>query len=207
MKQSTTDAVTPNRSTTTSGENLSQQVFKDPQDFLTELKTISKGNSLTLPELRDIAAHGQDAKGQAAAQIALGHFEDLAGIHNYDSWSSKQRMSTAISQSDLNFALDMSTHNIFGHAMGAAAEDATVGLISVATGAAAGAIGEALAADFAATGAWGGVALMGGLLGLPAIGTIAYGGYAGYEAFREYGNYSKLADTDYAKFSSWLGKK
>lgn len=126
--ESTIGQVHNTPSTSSSQMSLSQDTFKNPQEFLSVLRKDFKqiagdDNLITKEDLLIYSAYGEDRECRAAAKIALKHFDDMNELARFRSVSGRDynyheirgRHVKAISSLDLEVATDTTNGNLGLH--------------------------------------------------------------------------------------------
>jgi hypothetical protein len=139
-ERSLEQATTPPEAT--HAQNLSQQVFANPVDFLTTLKSIlPKANPRDPDEVdkNDLIAYsvtGADAQGRAAASIAVAHFSQLTDLTNVTNANPNDPFYQTLSADKINDDINLVNKNVQGRtieseALSAGATVAEAGVTAV----------------------------------------------------------------------------
>ena len=183
---------------------LSQQVFKDADDFLQTLsKDIAKiphgDHGVTITELKEFASDVANPKEKAAADIAIKHFDQLSNLRNRGS-SNTETANGFIWEKDIDFAESMNKGDLTTPVI----KEAKLDIFPTAFGLTVAGIGGGCAAMSVAEGLTvagiaGGVTF-GGL----AIAGVAMVGVIGYEAATMHGRLGKMSADEQKEFKSWI---
>lgn len=193
-------------STTSSQMNLSQNTFKNPQEFLNVLRKDFKqiagqDDLITKEELLVYSAYGEDREGRTAAKIALKHFDEMNELArfrtvtggNYNDHEINKKPVKALSAADLEVATDMNNGDLTLHIALQEIEGVALTLGCGLVTAGLGAITVAAVVDPV-------VAIPFGLGTVAMAGTTGYFGYNTYNAPEEI---RALSRRDKAMLASW----
>jgi hypothetical protein len=197
----------PEQSGQNSSERFANDVFSDPKAFLQTLKKdfdkIAKSESglITENDLKIYADHGDDREGRKAAQIALGHFKELALMAEPEQFDREVRGNHivdghdtfAISKHDLQVETDMYEGNTGRYVAGAIIG----GSFRTAVGAAA-TVASAGAAIVTSPSV-----AMGALFGTSAIVLAGLTGVEAVSTYNSLQNYHSLAARDRLILGGW----